>query len=127
MDIFLDKIFIPTQDKATALKFLTFIFDCAILTDEDGIEYTSLGNTNLYFLETNDPLSSSTPFCSFAVSDLDELENIKQKIQFYCYREGIQTLPMQDLNEAMQFFDVDGNLWKVEHNPRIQSVKTPLM
>lgn len=127
MDIFLSKILIPTTDKAKALKFLTFIFDCEVFTDEAGNDYTHLGNTALFFIETNEVLEHSMPFCSFGVSDIDELENIKQKIQFYCYREDIETLPMKDLKDAMQFFDPDGNLWKVEYIQPKVSVKNPSM
>ena len=70
MDITLSKIFIPTHDKARALKFLTFVFDCEVLTDSKDNDYTVLGSTQLYFLETSDELVHAMPFCSFEVQEV---------------------------------------------------------
>lgn len=127
MDIQLSQIFVPTTNKAHALKFLTFIFDCEILTDERNIDYTVLGGAQLYFLETDNQLVQGTPFCSFRVSDQAELENIKQKIQFFCYREDIE-IPSFELTEnCFNFFDFDGNLWKINYSRVFFSNALPLM
>lgn len=127
MDITLSKIFIPTHDKARALKFLTFIFDCEILTDSQNIDYTVLGSTQLYFLETSDKLTQTMPFCSFNIQEADELENIKQKIQFFCYREDLEVPSLKLSKNSIDFFDFDGNLWKIDYNQLPHSDNAVLM
>lgn len=127
MDINLSNLFIPTLNKARALKFLTFIFDCEVLTDPEDNDYTVLGNIQLYFLEADEIDVKSMPFCSFTVSEVEELENIKQKIQFFCYREDLE-VPSSKLTEnSFTFFDFDGNLWKIEYNQLYSSVTLPKM
>lgn len=127
MNIHLSKVFIPTSDKARALKFLTFIFDCEVLIDEQNIDYTQLGGIRLYFLETSDSQASTLPFCSFDVIDQEELEHIKQKIQFFCYREDLE-IPDSKLTEnSFDFFDFDGNLWKFDYNQANTSDNQALM
>lgn len=127
MDITLSKIFIPTHDKARALKFLTFVFDCEVLTDTKDIDYTVLGSTQLYFLETCDELVHAMPFCSFEVQEVEELENIKQKIQFFCYREELEVPSLKLTDSSIDFFDFDGNLWKIDYNQAYSSDNIRLM
>ena len=114
MDIAIQNIFLPTQNKAMSLRFMTAVFDCEIFIDTQANEYTNLGGVNIYFLERDDNSTHrQSPFCSFAVRGSEDLTHIKQKIEFFCYREGLEILPFQQQNETLNFFDMDGNSWQI--------------
>lgn len=127
MDLSLSKIFLPTLDKARSLRFLTSIFECEVLLDEQDIEFTQIGATNLYFLQTNSPLESQFPFCSFKVQEIEQLDFIKSKIEFFCYREELEILPIKKSQDALEFMDPDGNLWKIEYSALEYSDNAPIM
>jgi hypothetical protein len=110
MDLVLSKIFIPTEDKNRALRFFTFLFDCEILEDDQGHEYTKLGSTPIYFEER--PITPT--HLAFKVAPDFDLQDITNKIEFFCYRENL-VMPSFELHEGMlSMQDFDGNTWQFE-------------
>jgi hypothetical protein len=117
------KIVLPVRDIAKTMHFLTFIFDCEVIVKPDHVE-TILGGQRL-LLQLNHEAQGMPINWVLAVESLEDLENLAQKIELYCYREGLPSL-IQSLNaHQLIFWDLESNLWTVEFSQQeLSSIQT---
>lgn len=114
MDLHLSKLFINTTDKSRYLRFLSCVFDCEDFSQSNDMTYIHVAGIALHLIEASAEVKQLHPSFSFTVNDSLLLDSIAKKIEFYCYRENIELLPIQLTDLSLKFSDPDGNLWLIE-------------
>ncbi len=99
MDINLQRIFIPTINKARLISFLTAVFDAEVCLEVNNEEYINFDGIKLFFLEMDKVPKSKFATFSFTVDEPELLEDIKNKIN----------------QNTLIFKDPDQNTWNVEY------------
>jgi len=115
MEITLSRIYLQTTNKATLISFLTSVFDTEVSIDILGQEFVNVNGIHLYFLEC-DSKTLRIPFSTFtfSVDDAELLGDLKNKIEFYYYRELMHCPEIVLGPQSLEFRDPDDNFWKIE-------------
>jgi len=114
MNINFSKLILLTKNKSNTYRFLSFIFDSDIYLDQNGLEFTRIGNINLYLEDKENLRVGPHGFFAFSVDSQQDLKDLKSKIDLYCYREKTNLPEVLLKDKRLSFKDLDGNIWQVE-------------
>ena len=106
------RILLESHEPEVLSNFLSQVFDVEADYLEDGIEIT-IDHTK-FFIMTSDKkrLNKNLSFEFYAVSKL-ELEEFKQKLEFYFYTHQSAPKNIKMTENGLQFEDTDGRSWRV--------------
>jgi hypothetical protein len=128
MHLQIDKVILHTNSISRLSQFITQLFELSVEVDQLGQSFCDFGNLRLYFLESGEVRTHQLNFNSqfvFQASSLEELNEFKQKLEFYYYREGIDYSPLitQSMTSSQLYFiDPDHRTWLLECPRATQSL-----
>lgn len=105
-------VFESTKPKVLC-DFLCFVFDLefeAISADTFSIEFFEL---KLLIIPC-EKLQSKKSGCVLHAASLDELDQLRQKIEFFFYKNQIKVSPPLLFGNELRFNDTDGRAWFVD-------------
>jgi len=115
MSLSFGEIYLYSKDPAKLSNFISFVLDVEASKSEDGhieFEFDQI-NFKILLSETKTKLEK-TGF-SLIVSALDELNEIKQLIEFYYYKEGNKKYQLPVIHQqTLNFVDPDGRHWRID-------------
>jgi hypothetical protein len=120
-------IHLYTYNMTDISSFITEMFDIDIIHDEES--YFLLNNTKVVLHQVNGDNGSTHEgrrLFTLSASSIEELHEMRQKLEFYYYREGVPTELFQGNVEFRQddediFLDLkdpDGNIWTLYYSPQ---------
>lgn len=123
MTIQIGQIALYSKDKATLSSFLSELLDADILPTGDAVRLVH-SNFTIIILDGSDSSSQRTPndiVVDFFVDSISELEDLKQKAEFFQYRfnsghniEESEKVEIQSIGPFHFFYlkDTDSRKWK---------------
>lgn len=122
MSIRFGEIYLYSHNPQKLFGFLSFLLDVeATSSNEDSICFT-FQNMNFLIIKSIKKKIDKTKYFSLYVDDHNDLQHIKQTIEFYHYKEADHKFTLKCRENELEFTDPDGRLWKVIHVPLFQSI-----
>ena len=115
MAIYFGEIYLYSLNPSKLFSFLSFLLD--IEAKEISDDFISFNFQNMLFkiIRSDKKRIDKTKYFTLCVTNLNELIEIKQNIEFYHYKEGDSKFQLVQSEDSLEFSDPDGRKWEVNY------------
>lgn len=108
-----DSLKLYSKKPAEIFNFLSFIFDIEILENSETNIRFRLGGVIFEIIECKKSKISKEHFFTLCVDQVIKLQELKQSLEFYEYKQNMKELKSTINGSELSFIDPDGRSWQV--------------